>query len=144
MKIQPGSESARISADGRGGVAAPYVITSTALGRRRCRPASGSSWAASASQYGLGDQGLPGRATCSTWPCRRAQKRPRAVQGRVNNQYTTTTAGSQTTSRIAGRKDIDAVHVPPDIGRDRSDRGLRHGKDVYCKSRDAQTCAKAR
>jgi hypothetical protein len=127
-------------------VAAPYVITSAALGNANRAAASERIVMAGIGigNMGRGDQGaFLGRgdvqyvATCDV---RRGARE--GAKDQVNKKYNNSDCKSYVDFReILGRTDIDAVHVatPDHWHAIMIIEACRHGKDVYCQKPEART-----
>jgi hypothetical protein len=129
-------------------LAAPYVITSAALGNAERAPASERivMGGIGIGNMGRGDQGaFLGRgdvqyvATCDV---RRGARE--GAKNNVNKKYDNSDCKSYVDFReLLGRDDIDAVHVatPDHWHAIMVIEACRHGKDVYCQKPEARTLA---
>jgi hypothetical protein len=129
-------------------LAAPYVITSAALGNAQRAPASERivMGGIGIGNMGRGDQGeFLGRgdvqyvATCDV---RRGARE--GAKNNVNKKYDNSDCKSYVDFReLLGRDDIDAVHVatPDHWHAIMVIEACRHGKDVYCQKPEARTLA---
>ncbi len=127
-------------------IAAPYVITSTALGNDERAPASDRIVMAGIGigNMGRGDQGaFLGRKDVQYVGVSDVRKTVRdTAMGRVNEHYGNTDCKQYNDFReLLARDDIDAVHIatPDHWHAIMVIEACRHGKDVYCQKPETLT-----
>ena len=126
--------------------AAPYVITSAALGNESRSPASDRIVMAGIGigNMGKGDQGafLGRKDVQYVAVCDVRNSVRESAKGKVNERYENTDCKAYNDFReLLGRSDIDAVHVatPDHWHAIMVIEACRHGKDVYCQKPETLT-----
>ncbi len=126
--------------------AAPYVITSAALGNESRAPASDRIVMAGIGlgNMGKGDQGafLGRKDVQYVAVCDVRNSVRESAKGKVNERYENTDCKAYNDFReLLGRSDIDAVHVatPDHWHAIMVIEACRHGKDVYCQKPETLT-----
>jgi Oxidoreductase family, NAD-binding Rossmann fold/Oxidoreductase family, C-terminal alpha/beta domain len=127
-------------------LAAPYVITSAALGNESRSPASDRIVMAGIGigNMGKGDQGafLGRKDVQYVAVCDVRNSVRESAKGKVNERYENTDCKAYNDFReLLGRSDIDAVHVatPDHWHAIMVIEACRHGKDVYCQKPETLT-----
>lgn len=127
-------------------LAAPYVITSAALGNQSRSPASDRIVMAGIGigNMGKGDQGafLGRKDVQYVAVCDVRNSVRESAKGKVNERYENTDCKAYNDFReLLGRSDIDAVHVatPDHWHAIMVIEACRHGKDVYCQKPETLT-----